>query len=1091
MKRECRFLGPWRIVILIAIAALLPGRQAWADGQKRKIEPLASMGHSDTVYAVAFSPDGAQVLSGSRDKTLKLWDTVSGHLIRTFAGHSEPVVSVAFSPDGARVLSGSDDKTMKLWDVRTGQLLHTFMERSAWVASVAFSPDGKHVLSGGDDKTLKLWDAATGQLVRTYTGHSSTVTSVAFSRDGSRILSGSKDGTLKLWDTVSGHLIRTVKVHSEGDAGVQSVALSRDDSRLLSVSFDNKARLWDAANGELIHTFEGEWGEDRSAAISPDGKQVLTFLNGSLKRWDTVTGGELQSFPEGKWSVTFSPDGSRILSADGDTLRLMDAANGREIRTFEGYGAEVTRVAFSLDGSRILSGNKHTLQIWDAVGARPLPSSDIADPLAFSADGTLVLSGGGVLRGTLALQNASSGQLIRSFGQGTSSAAFSRDGSRIVSSDRDKIYLWDAASGRLIQSFEGHAGDVHSVAFSPDGTRILSGSDDVTLKLWDAASGQILHSFDEHADTINSVAFSPDGTRILSGSDDNTLKMWDALSWQLLHTFKGHSGSVRSVAFSPDGTRILSGAKDYTVKLWDAATGKELQNFAGHTNTVNSVAFSSNGHYAVSGSSDGTVRVWNTGNGQQLAGMIASGADWLALTPNGFFAASQRDTGLLAIVRGIEVTTIGQVHQSLLNPDLVREALAGDPNGEVKRAAEAVNLDKVLDAGPSPAIAITSHEAGRRSDKDLVTVAARITDRGKGIGRIEWRINGVTAGVTSAPDGVGTDREVKQELALDPGNNKIEVIAYEGRNLLASQPAQTTIDYDGPADTAKPKLYILAIGINDYIDRGGEEPGTGRILLFPPLLASVPDAEAFSAEMEKAGAGLYSQVRVILALDRDATLAKLDETVGSLAHEISPRDTFVFYAAAHGYTVGGKYYLIPQDYQGGPDPVAVRTLGIGQERIQGWIANRIKAKRALILLDTCESGALTGGYAKSRTEGPVSEAAVGRLNEATGRPVLTAAAPGKHAFENYKGHGVFTYALMEALHKGDTNNNGKIEVSELAAHIEKRVPELFAELKQSGWVVKGLAAAPVLRGGSGEEDTTQTAHFGSTGEDFSIVARLP
>jgi len=115
----------------------------------------------------------------------------------------------------------------------------------------------------------------------------------------------------------------------------------------------------------------------------------------------------------------------------------------------------------------------------------------------------------------------------------------------------------------------------------------------------------------------------------------------------------------------------------------------------------------------------------------------------------------------------------------------------------------------------------------------------------------------------------------------------------------------------------------------------------------------------------------------------------------------------------------------------------------------------------------------------------VLEAAVGRLHEATGRPVLTAASPGKSAYENYKGHGVFTYALIEALHKGDTNNNGKIEVTELADYVERRVPELFAELKQNGWVMKGLAAA---RGAGGD---AQTAHFGSTGEDFSLVARLP
>jgi len=117
----------------------------------------------------------------------------------------------------------------------------------------------------------------------------------------------------------------------------------------------------------------------------------------------------------------------------------------------------------------------------------------------------------------------------------------------------------------------------------------------------------------------------------------------------------------------------------------------------------------------------------------------------------------------------------------------------------------------------------------------------------------------------------------------------------------------------------------------------------------------------------------------------------------------------------------------------------------------------------------------------------MSEAAVGRLHEATGRPVLTAASGGKSAYEGYKGHGVFTYALMEALHKGDINGNGRIEVTELAAYVERRVPELFTELKANGWVIKGVSLlAP--RGAGGDE---QTAHFGSTGGDFSIVARLP
>ena len=337
------------------------------------------------------------------------------------------------------------------------------------------------------------------------------------------------------------------------------------------------------------------------------------------------------------------------------------------------------------------------------------------------------------------------------------------------------------------------------------------------------------------------------------------------------------------------------------------------------------------------------------------------------------------------------------------------------------------------------------------------------------------------------PAGPGPEYSIGRELALDPGENQVELIAYEGRNLLASRPARTTIIYDGPTDTAKPKLHVLAIGINNYADLGGTEPSTGKLRAFPPLSASVSDAKAFSAEMKKAGAGLYAEVHATEMLDGDATLSRLDETFAKLAGEVGPRDTFVFYAAAHGYTDGGNYFLIPQDYQGGPEPQALKTRAVGQDRIQDWIANRIKAKKAIILLDTCEFGALTSGYSKSRTEGPVSEAAVGRLHEGTGRPVLTAASGGKSAYEGYKGHGVFTYAVMEALHKADTNGNGRIEVTELAAHVEKRVPELFAELKANGWVVKGMAAV-TTRGARGD---TQAAHFGSTGEDFAVVARLP
>ena len=193
-------------------------------------------------------------------------------------------------------------------------------------------------------------------------------------------------------------------------------------------------------------------------------------------------------------------------------------------------------------------------------------------------------------------------------------------------------------------------------------------------------------------------------------------------------------------------------------------------------------------------------------------------------------------------------------------------------------------------------------------DSDLVSVAARIKDRGKGIGRIEWRVNDITVGVTNAPAGAGPVYEVKQELALDPGENTVEVVAYNARNLLASLPAQTTIAYTGPADTVKPKLHILAIGIDAYT-------GVRKLEL------AVADAKAVAAELQKAGAGFYSDVRVRTALDEEATAAGLDRIVAEFAAGIAPRDTFVLFAAAHGYSdTRGRFYLIPQDYPAGSPP---------------------------------------------------------------------------------------------------------------------------------------------------------------------------
>ncbi len=199
------------------------------------------------------------------------------------------------------------------------------------------------------------------------------------------------------------------------------------------------------------------------------------------------------------------------------------------------------------------------------------------------------------------------------------SVAFSQDGSQLLSGSSDNsLKLWGAHTGECLRNYKGHSESVRSGAFSPDGTQILSGSDDHSLKLWDVYTGQCLRTFHGHSNSVWSVAFSPDGQQLLSGSDDKSLRLWDTHTGECLRIFRGHLHWVRNVAFSPDGTQLLSGSDDKSLKLWDAHSGKCLRTFRGHSNSVWSVAFSPDGKHLLSGSSDKTLKLWGTRAGKCL-----------------------------------------------------------------------------------------------------------------------------------------------------------------------------------------------------------------------------------------------------------------------------------------------------------------------------------------------------------------------------------------------------------------------------------------------------------------------------------------
>jgi serine/threonine protein kinase len=281
-------------------------------------------GHSSWVDSVIYSPDGRYLASGSWDKTIKVWDVVTGTELRTLTGHSDRVRSVVYSPDGRYLASGSWDKTIKVWDVVTGTELRTLTGHSDRVRSVVYSPDGRYLASGSWDKTIKVWDVVTGTELRTLAGYSGWVWSVAYSPDGRYLASGNGDKTIKIWEVATGKELPTFTGHS---SVVLSVVYSPDGRYLASGSSDKTIKIWEVATGKELPTLTGHSREVMSVVYSPDGRYLASgSQDKTIKIWEVATGNELRTLTghsETVFSVAYSPDGRYLASGSGDkTIKI-------------------------------------------------------------------------------------------------------------------------------------------------------------------------------------------------------------------------------------------------------------------------------------------------------------------------------------------------------------------------------------------------------------------------------------------------------------------------------------------------------------------------------------------------------------------------------------------------------------------------------------------------------------------------------------------------------------------------------------------------------------------------------------------------
>jgi WD40 repeat protein/serine/threonine protein kinase len=607
--------------------------------------PLKTLrGHGGRVPACALAPDSIFILSGSHDHRAMLWSLERYEELRVFrsrvlSGHRDAVLGAGFSSDGKRIVSASRDRTARIWDTASGRELSQLNEGHEFLVSACrFFPDGKRILTAAIDNTVRVWDVVSGaqQLTLNATGFSAAV---AVADDGRRILTGASrqpaaDGddsqlwSAQWWDATTGQLIRRL----EGHAGeVTAVAVAPGSGTLFTGDAKGQCRLWDAETGELRWQVAGHSRPVAAAAFAADGQRVFTASpDNTVIGWDAASGQAtpvLLKHPDAVTALALSSDSRYALTACADrAARLWDIATNREIGQVRMGDSVINAVAFSSDGSHVaVMAGDGTVQVWntDRIGQRDGNGSepqqtlrmnpDQAWSLAFSPDGLLLLTAGG---DEAILWNLKTGQSGMRFArQGSvASAQFSRDGRWIATGSWDTTAkIWDAETGLVQRRLVGHEGFVNDVVFSPLGDRVATASDDRTAALWDAATGQELVRLTGHRDRIRSVAFSPDGQRVVTASNDKTARIWDAETGRQLDELTAHDQAVLCAAYSADGRWVITGGEDNQALVWDV-TGDQpavIARLQGHSAAVTAVAFSPNGTRAVTVSQDHTAILWD------------------------------------------------------------------------------------------------------------------------------------------------------------------------------------------------------------------------------------------------------------------------------------------------------------------------------------------------------------------------------------------------------------------------------------------------------------------------------------------------
>ncbi len=562
--------------------------------------------HPGGATGVAYHNNGSQILTGGNDKTVKLWTFATGKLDREFGPLADPVTSVAFSRDFSQVAATSG-KTVTVWETATGKEILSLEQPSAAVG-VSFSSDRARIVTGGEDGRARVWDLATKKELQGFL-HEGAITGVAFHPySQNQVVTASADKTVGI------HTITASRILAPGKA-LNGLAASPNFAHVLTADGDGKATFWNIGSGVAERNIECGDSPATCVAVSRNGQLVAV---GGADKKVRLFGSNIPR----ALSIFSVPAEPRSLAFSGNSQALVAASADGSVTTWDvtyNFGQPIPA-----DFGKVLQVSTHGTEAGD---------------IAFPNVGAVFYTAG--VDRTVKAWKLASESPTRNFPHPNSVNALAYDspGMRLVTGCSDgRVRVYDLVKGVLLREIVAHntmnMQAIYCVAFSPDGRHVVSGSIDQTLKLWDATSGKLVQEFKAykekvfekgHQEAVLSVAFSPDGKQIVSGSMDRTIKLWNTADGNVIREYANpalkpagpglsapaHPGWVYGVRFVDGGKTIVSAGAAPRLRgylaTWDTATGKQLFGKEMGIGTLFAMGVSNDGQYLALGTG-GSVR---------------------------------------------------------------------------------------------------------------------------------------------------------------------------------------------------------------------------------------------------------------------------------------------------------------------------------------------------------------------------------------------------------------------------------------------------------------------------------------------------